>query len=93
MADDEICYIYTDGERAVIELQMDAYILARDELAAAKACNNWSCAKRRSAVILRRTLELDELEAEQAAGINHTDLINMTKNIIVTLKEYEYNAW
>jgi hypothetical protein len=90
MADDEICSIYTDDERRAIEVQMDAYILARGELAAAKLCAQqykWLCAKKRAAVILRRTLELQELEAEQAAGINRTELINMTKNVIVTLKE------
>jgi len=90
MADDEICSIYTEEERRAIEAQMDAYILARDELAAAKLCAQqykWLCAKSRASVILRRTLELQELEAEQAAGLNRKELINMTKNVIVTLKE------
>ena len=89
MADDEICYIYTDDERRAIEIQMDAYLLARDELAATRACAEqykWLCAKKRAAVILRRTLELEELEAE---GKPNTELINMTKNIIVTLKEQQ----
>jgi len=89
MMDHEICYIYTDEALAVIEAQMDAYILARDEIAALRECNNWFCTKKRATVILRRSLELEELEAEQAAGINHTELINMTKNIIVTLKEQQ----
>jgi hypothetical protein len=90
MADDEICSIYTDDERGAIETQMDAYILARDELTAARRCAEqykWLCAKKRAAVILRRTIELQELEEEQAAGLNRTELINMTKNVIVTLKE------
>lgn len=90
MADDEICSIYTDDERRAIETQMDAYVLARDELAAVSRCagqSKWVCAKKRAVVIMRRTLELEELEAEQAAGLNRTELINMTKNVIVTLKE------
>jgi hypothetical protein len=87
MADDEMCYTYMKAQQTAIEAQMDAYILARDELSAAQACDNWLCAKKRASVILRRTLELQELEAEQAAGLNRTDLINMTKNVIVTLKE------
>ena len=87
MADDEICYIYTDDERAAIETQMNAYILARDEIYAARKCSEqsmWLCGKKRASVILRRTLELQELEAEDHPK---TDLINMTKNVIVTLKE------
>jgi hypothetical protein len=89
MMDDEICYIYTDDERGAIERQMDAYLLARDELAATRACtqqSRWLCAKKRAAVILRRSLELEELEAE---GKPNIELINMTKNIIVTLKEQQ----
>ena len=88
MSDTEICNIYTEHERSAIENQMDVYILARDELAKMRACTNWSCAKNRASVILRRTLELQELEAEQAAGLDREELINMTKNILVTLKEY-----
>ena len=84
MADDEMCYIYMKVQQIAIEAQMDAYILARDELSAAQACDNWLCAKKRASVILRRTLELQELEAEDQPN---TDLINMTKNIIATLKE------
>jgi hypothetical protein len=90
MADEEICFIYTDDQRRAIEVQMDAYILAREELTAASKCaeqSKWVCAKKRAVVIMRRTLELQELEAEQAAGLNRKELINMTKNVIATLKE------
>ena len=66
-----------------IEAQMDEYIKVRD----AEANVIWAVRKKAAAMILRRTLELAELEAEQAAGLDRTNLINMTKNIIVTLKE------
>ena len=66
-----------------IDQQMNTYIAARD----AEAKLLWSVRKKAAAMILRRTLELAELEAEQAAGLDRTNLINMIKNIIVTLKE------
>lgn len=72
-----------DTEEMHIDQQMNTYIAARD----AEAKPLWSVRKKAAAMILRRTLELAELEAEQAAGLDRTNLINMTKNIIVTLKE------
>jgi hypothetical protein len=72
-----------DTEEMHIDQQMNTYIAARD----AEAKLLWSVRKKAAAMILRRTLELAELEAEQAAGLDRTNLINMTKNIIVTLKE------
>jgi hypothetical protein len=72
-----------DTEEMHIDQQMNTYIAARD----AEAKLLWSVRKKAAAMILRRTLELAELEAEQAAGLDRTNLINMIKNIIVTLKE------
>ena len=89
MIDDEVCRIYTQEEVAAIEAQMNVYLMARDELYSTKACaqqSNWFCAKNRATVILRRTMELELLEAEQAAGMDRKEIINMTMNIIATLK-------
>ena len=66
-----------------IEAQMDEYIKVRDTETNAI----WALRKKNAAMILLRTLELAELESEQGDGLDRANLINMTKNVIVTLKE------
>ena len=66
-----------------IEAQMDEYIKVRDT----ETNVIWALRKKNAAMILLRTLELAELESEQGDGLDRANLINMTKNVIVTLKE------